>query len=220
MPICYLRFGPALALSLTNQNNEAALGRYGALGSLLMKRCGWAESDPLLLEYHDKEWGRPIHNDVKLFEFLTLEGAQAGLSWLTVLKKREAYRLAFDGFDPRKIAEYSNADVKRLLANPGIIRNRLKIAATVTNARTFLQIQKEFGTFDRYLWRFVEGEPIKHHFRSLSSVPAKTRESDILSKDLQKRGFRFAGSTICYAFMQAVGMVNDHTTRCFRYDQV
>jgi DNA-3-methyladenine glycosylase I len=185
-----------------------------------MRRCGWAENDPLLLDYHDKEWGLPLHNDVKLFEFLTLEGAQAGLSWLTILKKREAYRLAFDGFNPKKIAEYSNRDVKRLLVNPGIIRNRLKIAATVTNARNFLQVQKEFGSFDRYLWQFVGGEPIKHHFRSLSSVRAKTRESDILSEDLQKRGFRFVGSTICYSFMQAVGMVNDHTTRCFRYNQV
>lgn len=186
----------------------------------MTKRCGWAESDPLLLEYHDKEWGLPLHNDVKLFEFLTLEGAQAGLSWLTVLKKREAYRRAFDGFNPKKIAEYSNKDVKPLLANPGIIRNGLKIVATISNARNFMQVQKEFGSFDEYLWRFVKGAPIKHHYRSLSSVPAKTRESDALSQDLQKRGFRFVGSTICYAFMQAVGVVNDHTTSCFRYNQV
>ena len=189
-------------------------------GYLLIRRCGWAESDPLLLDYHDKEWGLPVHNDVKIFEFLTLEGAQAGLSWLTVLKKRDAYRLAFDGFNPKKIAEYSSRDVKRLLTNAGIIRNRLKISATVTNARNFLQVQKEFGTFDRYLWEFVDGEPIKHHCRSPSSVPAKSRESGVLSLDLQKRGFRFVGSTICYTFMQAVGMVNDHTTSCFRYDQV
>jgi len=185
-----------------------------------MNRCAWAENDPLLLEYHDKEWGLPVHDDVKLFEFLILEGAQAGLNWLTILKKREGYRLAFDNFNPKKIAKYSNRDAKRLLADPGIIRNRLKISATITNARNFLQVQKEFGSFDDYVWQFVDGEPIKHHFRSISSVPAKTRESEAISKDLQKRGFRFVGSTICYAFMQAVGLVNDHTTKCFRYDQI
>ena len=174
----------------------------------------------MLLEYHDKEWGLPVHDDVRLFEFLTLEGAQAGLNWLTILKKREGYRLAFDSFNPNKIADYSKKDVKRLLANPAIIRNRLKISATVENAQHFLQVQEEFRSFDAYLWEFVGGKPIKHHFRSLSSVPAKTKESDQLSKALQKRGFRFVGSTICYAFMQAVGMVNDHTTTCFRYNQV
>jgi len=185
-----------------------------------MQRCRWAEGDPLLLEHHDKEWGVPLHNDVKLFEFLTLEGAQAGLSWLTILRKREAYRLAFDRFNAKKVAEYSSKDVRRLLANAGIIRNRLKITATISNARNFLEIQKEFGSFDEYLWQFVGGKPIKHHFKSLSSIPAKTKESDVLSKDLQKRGFRFVGSTICYAFMQSVGVVNDHTTTCFRYNQV
>jgi DNA-3-methyladenine glycosylase I len=186
----------------------------------MMKRCGWAENDPLLQEYHDKEWGLPVHDDIKLFEFLTLEGAQAGLNWLTILKKREGYRLAFDDFNPNKIAKYSNRDMKRLLADPRIIRNRLKIAATVTNARNFLQVQEEVGSFDEYLWEFVGGKPIRHHFRSLSSVLNKSKESDMMSKDLQKRGFRFVGSTICYAFMQAVGMVNDHTTVCFRYNQV
>ena len=185
-----------------------------------MKRCGWAEGDPLLQEYHDKEWGRPVHDDIKLFEFLTLEGAQAGLNWLTILKKREGYRLAFDYFNPDRIAKYSSSDLKRLLADSGIIRNRLKISATITNARNFLQVQKEFGSFDKYIWQFVGGQPIKHHFRSMSSVPPKSKDSDLMSKDLQRRGFRFVGSTICYAFMQAVGMVNDHTTKCFRYNEV
>jgi len=174
----------------------------------------------LLGEYHDKEWGAPVRDDRKLFEFLVLESAQAGLSWLTILKKRENFRLAYDGFDPTKIAKYSCGDIKRLLADPGIIRNRLKIAATITNARKFLDAQKEFGSFNRYVWQFVGGKPIKHRFRSLSAIPAKTKESDMMSKDLQGRGFKFAGSTICYAFMQAVGMVNDHTTNCFRYNQV
>jgi DNA-3-methyladenine glycosylase I len=185
-----------------------------------LKRCDWAKNDPLLQEYHDKEWGRPVHNDIKLFEFLTLEGVQAGLNWLTILKKRAGYRLAFDHFNPDRIAKYSNNDLKRLLADSGIIRNRLKISATITNARSFLQVQQEFGSFDKYVWQFVGGQPMKHHFRSVSSVPAKSKESDLMSKDLQKRGFRFVGSTICYAFMQAVGMVNDHTTKCFRYNEV
>jgi DNA-3-methyladenine glycosylase I len=185
-----------------------------------MKRCGWADSDPLLGEYHDKEWGVPVHEDGKLFEFLVLEGAQAGLSWLTILKKRENFRRAFDGFDPTKIAKYSSRDIKRLLADPAIIRNRLKITATSTNAQKFLEVQKEFGTFDEYVWQVVGGKPIKHRFRSLSAIPTKTKESDRMSKDLQRRGFQFVGSTICYAFMQAVGMVNDHTTNCFRYNQV
>jgi DNA-3-methyladenine glycosylase I len=185
-----------------------------------MRRCGWAEYDPLLGKYHDKEWGVPVHNDGKLFEFLVLEGAQAGLNWLTILKKREGYRLALDGFDASKIAKYSSADLKRLLRNPEIIRNRLKINATVTNARQFLAVQKEFGTFNDYVWQFVGGNPIKHKFRSLSAIPAKTKQSDAMSDDLRKRGFKFVGSTICYAFMQAVGMVNDHTVRCFRYDDL
>ncbi len=184
------------------------------------KRCGWARNDPMLTEYHDKEWGVPMHNDRKLFEFLVLEGAQAGLSWLTVLKKREAFRLAFDGFDPRKIAEYSSSDIRRLLANRDIIRNRLKITATITNARQFLAVQKDFESFNEYVWQFVGGKPVRHRFRSLSAIPSKTKESDRLSSDLQSRGFRFVGSTICYAFMQAVGLVNDHTINCFRNSQV
>lgn len=174
----------------------------------------------MLIEYHDKEWGVPVHNDRKLFEFLVLEGAQAGLSWITVLKKREAFRLAFNGFDPRTIAKYSSSDVRRLLANRYIIRNRLKITATITNAQQFLAVQKEFGSFDSYVWRFVGGSPIEHCFRSLSNIPAKTSESDTMSSDMQRRRFKFAGSTICYSFMQAVGMINDHTISCFRHSQL
>ncbi len=161
-----------------------------------------------------------MHDDRKLFEFLTLEGAQAGLSWLTILRKRESFRLAFDGFDPRMIAKYSNSDIRRLLANREIIRNRLKITATITNARQFQNVQNEFGSFNRYVWQFVDGKTIRHRFRLLSAVPAKTTESDMMSLDLRQRGFKFVGSTICYAFMQAAGMVNDHTTGCFRYGQV
>jgi DNA-3-methyladenine glycosylase I len=185
-----------------------------------MNRCAWATSDPLLLEYHDKEWGVPVHDDRKLFEFLVLEGAQAGLNWLIVLKKRMNYRRAFSSFDPTKIARYNSKDVKRLLANPGIIRNRLKIMATIMNARKFVEVQREFGSFDGYIWKFTGSKPIQHRFKSLSSIPAETRESDAMSKELQKRGFKFVGSTICYSFMQAVGMVNDHTVKCFRYKQV
>lgn len=185
-----------------------------------MKRCAWATYDPLMMEYHDKEWGVPAHEDVKLFEFLILEGAQAGLSWMTILKKRENYRKAFDSFNPRKIARYSSNDVKRLLSDSGIVRNRLKIMATITNARKFLEIQKEFGSFDSYIWKFTRGGPIKHRFRTLSAIPANTKESDRMSRELQKRGFKFVGSIICYAFMQAVGIVNDHTANCFRYNQV
>ena len=184
------------------------------------KRCGWARNDSLLKEYHDREWGVPVHDDFKLFEFLVLEGAQAGLNWLTILKKRDAYRVAFEGFDPSKVARYSTSDAKHLLTNPGIIRNRLKIAATITNAKQFLAVQNEFGSFDNYVWRFVGGRPIEHRFRSLSAIPVKTRESDAMSSDLQRRGFKFVGSTICYSFMQAVGMVNDHTTSCFRHSQL
>jgi len=184
------------------------------------KRCGWAESDPLLGEYHDKEWGVPVHDDLKLFEFLYLEGAQAGLSWLTILKKRDAFRTAFEGFVPKKIARFSAADVKRLLADKKIIRNRLKINAAVTNARQFILAQEEFGTFDSYVWQFVGGKPKKNRFRSMALVPATSKESNLMSRDMKKRGFKFVGSTICYAFMQATGMVNDHVTNCFRYPQV
>jgi len=184
------------------------------------KRCGWAESDPLLGEYHDKEWGVPVHDDRKLFEFLILEGAQAGLNWLIILKRRDAFSTAFEGFDPKKTAKFSSADVRRLLANREIIRNRLKIDAAVTNARRFISVQDEFGSFNDYIWQFVGGKPIKHRFRSLSSIPARSKESDRMSEDLKHRGFKFVGSTICYAFMQATGMVNDHITTCFRYSEV
>jgi DNA-3-methyladenine glycosylase I len=183
-----------------------------------MNRCAWVGNNPLMTEYHDSEWGVPVHDDQKLFEFLILEGAQAGLTWQTILNKRENYRKAFDGFDPAKVAAYTEDDVARLLADPGIVRNRLKVRAAIGNARAFLEVQREFGLFDRYLWQFVGGQPIKNASRSLSEIPAKTTESDALSKDLLKRGFKFVGSTICYAFMQAVGMVNDHTVDCFRYD--
>jgi DNA-3-methyladenine glycosylase I len=184
------------------------------------RRCRWAETDTLLREYHDTEWGVPVHHDSKLFEFLILEGAQAGLNWLIILKKRNAFRVAFEGFEPSKIAKYTNADIKKLLANTEIIRNRLKISAAVTNARQVLSIQEEFGSFNDYLWRFVGYRPIKHEFRYPSSIPARTKESDRMSESLRERGFKFVGSTICYAFMQAVGMVNDHTTHCFRYSEV
>jgi DNA-3-methyladenine glycosylase I len=176
--------------------------------------------NPLMLKYHDEEWGVPVHNDSRLFEFLILEGAQAGLSWQTVLNKRQNYRKAFDRFDPAKIAEYDIGDMRRLLADPGIIRNRLKIKAAITNSKEVLKLQKEFGSFDKYAWSYVGGRPIKHAFRSLSQIPSTTEESDALSKDLRKRDFTFVGSTICYAFMQAVGMVNDHTIDCFRYNEI
>lgn len=186
------------------------------------QRCQWSSfsDNPLMLEYHDKEWGVPVHDDVTLFEFLILEGAQAGLSWETVLNKRENYRRAFSRFDPVRIARYKKPEVTRLLANSGIIRNRLKIEATITNARNLLGVRDECGSFDKYIWRFVGGKPIKHSFKSLREIPATTKESDVASQDLRERGFKFVGSTICYAFMQAVGMVNDHTTDCFRYDAV
>jgi DNA-3-methyladenine glycosylase I len=181
-----------------------------------MQRCAWPKSE-LDITYHDREWGVPVHDDRVLFEFLILEGAQAGLSWSTILKKRENYRRAFDNFDTKKIARYDTRKVKRLLADAGIVRNRLKIAATIQNAKAFLAVQKEFGSFDAYLWRFVGGRPIQNRRRSLKEIPARTPESDALSKDLLKRGFKFVGSTICYAFMQAVGMVNDHTVDCYRH---
>ncbi|HLC71879.1 MAG TPA: DNA-3-methyladenine glycosylase I [Candidatus Nanoarchaeia archaeon] len=181
------------------------------------KRCDWSGDNPLMIKYHDEEWGVPIHDDRKLFEFLILEGAQAGLTWQTVLNKRENYREAFNDFDIQKIAHYSDNDVKRLLSNSGIIRNRLKIQSAIINAQNFLKIQKEFGSFEKYIWQFVSGKPINHKIKSIRDIPATTRESDAMSKDLLKRGFKFVGSTICYAFMQAVGMVNDHQTNCFRY---
>jgi DNA-3-methyladenine glycosylase I len=183
-------------------------------------RCPWAGTDALYVRYHDEEWGVPLHDDRGLFEFLILEGAQAGLSWLTILRKREHYRRAFDGFDPRRVARYSSAKIASLLQDPGIVRNRLKLAAAVRNARAFLEVQEEAGTFDRYIWGFVGGAPKRNRFRMLAEVPARTPESDAMSKDLRRRGFGFVGSTICYAFMQATGMVNDHLTGCPRYRKV
>ncbi|OGZ46590.1 MAG: DNA-3-methyladenine glycosylase [Candidatus Ryanbacteria bacterium RIFCSPHIGHO2_02_FULL_45_17b] len=182
----------------------------------MKKRCVWVGENPLMIRYHDKEWGMPVHDDVKLFEFLLLEGAQAGLSWQTVLIKREEYHKAFKGFDVKKIARFGAKDIKQLLGNPGIIRNRLKIAATIENAKKFLEIQKEFGSFDSYIWQFVGNKSIQHSIWSLKDIPASTEESSIMSKELLKRGFKFIGPTICYAFMQAVGMVNDHEVNCFR----
>ena len=180
-------------------------------------RCAWAKGNPLMVQYHDAEWGVPVHDDRVLFEFLVLEGAQAGLSWETILKKREGYRLAFAGFDPVRVSQFGEVEVARLLADPGIVRNRLKVRATIANATGFLAVQREFGSFDRYVWRFAGGAPIRSGFRGLGDIPAKTPQSDALSKDLQRRGFTFVGSTICYAFMQAVGLVNDHMVDCFRY---
>ena len=182
-------------------------------------RCGWAKGD-LYIQYHDEEWGVPVYDDRLLFEFLILEGAQAGLSWITVLKKREAYREAFDNFDAEKVARYTERKQAKLLENPGIIRNRLKIAAAIKNAQQFLKVQEEFGSFHRYLWRFVGGKPIQNHFKELKEVPARTAESDAMSKDLKRRGFSFIGTTICYAHMQATGMVNDHLVTCFRHQEV
>ena len=182
-------------------------------------RCPWA-SNELNIRYHDEEWGVPVHDEHTWFEFLILEGAQAGLSWDTILKKRARYREVFDGFDPEKVARYDKKKVKELLKDPGIIRNKLKIAATIANAQAFLQVQKEFGSFDAYVWRFVGGKPKQNAWKTRKSVPAKTAESDAMSKDLQKRGFRFVGSTICYALMQGTGMVNDHLVSCFRYEKL
>jgi DNA-3-methyladenine glycosylase I len=183
-----------------------------------VKRCSWPSS-ALDIAYHDKEWGVPVHDDRVLFEFLTLEGAQAGLSWSTILRKRENYRRAFAGFDPNKVARFTSLQKRKLMKNEGIVRNRLKIDSTVTNARAFLAVQKEFGSFDRYVWQFVGGKP-RQNARRGRDIPARTADSDALSKDLKKRGFRFVGSTICYAFMQATGMVNDHLVGCYRYRQV
>ena len=184
-----------------------------------MNRCPWATNE-MSIRYHDEEWGVPVHDDRTLFEFLILEGAQAGLSWNTILGKRAHYRDVFDRFDPKRVARYDSRKVKQLLADPGIVRNRLKIAAAIRNATAFLAVQKEFGSFDAYLWRFVGGKPKQNFWRSIKRVPARTQESDALSEDLLERGFKFVGSTICYAMMQAVGMVNDHTVDCFRHKQV
>lgn len=183
-------------------------------------RCTWAGSDPLYQSYHDTEWGVPCFDDQRLFEFLILEGAQAGLAWITILRKRANYLKNFDDFDPRKVARYSQKRIEKLLQDPGIVRNRLKVESTVTNAEAFLLIQEKHGSFSDYLWDYVDGEPITNHWRTINQVPASTPLSDQLSKDLKKAGFRFVGTTICYAYMQAVGMVNDHTTDCFRHSEV
>lgn len=180
-------------------------------------RCPWAGSDPLYVEYHDREWGVPVHDDRTLFEMLTLEGAQAGLSWITILRKRENYRTALHNFDAKRIAAFTAKDVRRLMQNDGIVRNRLKIESTISNAKAFLAIRKEYGSFDSYIWQFVNGHPLVNTRKTLRDVPATSPESDAMSRDLKKRGFRFVGSTICYAFMQATGMVNDHLLSCFRY---
>jgi DNA-3-methyladenine glycosylase I len=185
----------------------------------VLRRCTWA-SNSLSIRYHDEEWGVPVHDDRRLFEFLILEGAQAGLSWDTILQKRENYRAAFNGFDPERVAGYDRRRAQSLLRNPGIVRNRLKIASTVQNAKAFLTVREEFGSFDGYIWQFVGGKPLVNARRSLKHLPARTPQSDAMSKDLKKRGFNFVGSTICYAFMQAVGMVNDHVVECFRYAQL
>ncbi len=183
-------------------------------------RCQWAGTDPLYVAYHDLEWGVPVHDDRTIFEFLILEGAQAGLSWSTILKKRDAYRAAFDNFDPAVVAAYDETKVAELLANPGIVRNRAKIASAIKNAQAFLAVQQEFGSFDAYIWQFVGGRVKQNSWRSLSEIPASTPESEAMSKDLRKRGFNFVGPTICYAHMQATGMVNDHTVDCFRYSEL
>ena len=183
-------------------------------------RCEWGTVSQLYIDYHDNEWGVPVHDDRMLFEFLVLEGAQAGLSWETVLKKRENYRKAFSDFDPMKVSRYGDKKIETLLGNKGIIRNRLKIASAINNAKRFLEVQKEFGTFDAYIWQFVNGKPITNRFKSIQELPATTKESDVMSKDLKKRGFTFVGPTICYAHMQATGMVNDHVVGCFRYKEI
>jgi DNA-3-methyladenine glycosylase I len=184
-----------------------------------MNRCGWAKTD-WSIPYHDEEWGVPLHDDRRIFEFLVLEGAQAGLSWEIILHKREGYRKAFAGFDPQKVARFDKRKIARLVADPGIIRNRLKIASAITNARDFLKVQEQFGTFDKYIWQFVDGQPIHNRWRRMADIPARTRESDAMSKDLIARGFKFVGSTICYAHMQATGMVNDHVVDCYRHAEL
>jgi len=188
--------------------------------SKIKKRCAWPANQPLLIKYHDKEWGVPVHNDRKLFEFLLLEGFQAGLSWLTIMRKRKNFRKAFDNFDFNKVAKYDGKKINSLLKDEGIIRNKLKIESALANAKAFLQVRKEFGTFDKYIWSFTNGKPINNKFKSIKELPARTELSDAISKDLKMRGFRFVGSTIVYAHMQATGMVNDHITTCFRYREL
>jgi len=204
---------------MTNEWRIEASSLFGGESAAEPVRCGWAKTEQYVL-YHDREWGVPIHDDRLLFEFLILEGAQAGLSWATILNKRKNYRAAFDRFDPELVAKYGKAKVKALLANPGIVRNRLKIEAAIANAKAFVAVQEEFGSFDDYVWAFVEGKPIQNSWKSLRQLPAKSVQSDAMSKALRQRGFKFVGSTICYAFMQAVGMVNDHLVQCFRHAEL
>ena len=185
-----------------------------------LRRCGWGESDPIYLRYHDEEWGVPVHNDRRLFEMLILEGTQAGLSWLIVLRKREEYRKVFDNFEASRVALYTEKKVQKLLSNPGIVRNRLKITAAIDNAKVFLKLQEEFGSLDKFIWSFVGGKSRQNRFRRLREIPSRTPESDAMDRELKKRGFRFVGSTICYAFMQAVGMVNDHLVSCYRHKEI
>jgi DNA-3-methyladenine glycosylase I len=187
---------------------------------MLKTRCAWVGADPLSIAYHDQEWGVPLHDDQRLFEFLVLEGAQAGLNWMTILKKRDNFRRAFEDFDPLRVAQFDEARVQELLQNPGIVRNRRKIEAAISNAQALLEVRSEFGSFDAYVWGFVKGQPLQNYWRSLSELPAQTVESQALSRDLKKRGFSFVGPTICYAFMQAVGMVNDHTVDCHRHAEL
>jgi DNA-3-methyladenine glycosylase I len=208
--LCYIRFVETIPADST------ARGEAGEA----LTRCAWAVTDPLYAPYHDEEWGVPVRDDRLLFEFLVLEGAQAGLSWLTILRKREGYRSAFAGFDVAEVARFGQADVERLLSDPGIVRNRLKVESAITNAREFLRVQQEFGSFADYVWRFVDGETIHNEWRTMAEIPAKTAEAETLSRDLKKRGFRFVGPTICYAHMQATGMVNDHTVDCFRWAEL
>ncbi len=186
----------------------------------MVRRCTWCGDDPLYVAYHDDEWGVPVHDDHRLFEFLSLEGAQAGLSWITILRKRDNYRQVFARFDPRKVARFDRRKRESLLRDRGIVRNRLKVESTVDNAKAFLRVQEEFGSFDSYIWQFVDGKPRQNRFKKLADIPARTPESDAMSKDLKRRGFRFVGGTICYAFMQATGMVNDHFTSCFRWREI
>lgn len=185
-----------------------------------LARCGWVHADPVEIAYHDTEWGVPLHCDLKHFEFIILDGFQAGLSWITILRKRENFRAAFDGFDPQVVAGYDEAKHQELLSNAGIVRNRLKIAAATLNAQAFIKVQETFGSFDRYIWQFVDGEPVQNAWPTLTDAPTRTAASDAMSKDLKQRGFKFVGTTICYAYMQAAGMVNDHTTDCFRHREL
>ena len=208
-----------MLISFPTKKGKTPAASHGG-GSLKQQRCKWVGEDPLYFEYHDEEWGVPQHDDTRLYEMLILEGAQAGLSWLTILKKRDNYRRAFAGFDPVRVARFNRRSIERLLADPGIVRNRLKVASAVNNARAVLEIQQQYGSLDSFVWSFVDGRPRVNQWHSLEQIPARTEQSAAMSKELRRRGMNFVGPTICYAFMQAVGMVNDHTTDCFRHDQL